>query len=47
MQAVVNWIIVNSIVLENRLNAIDIIKVKILAIKYYSREKSKLKGFLI
>ena len=32
--------------LKNRLNIIDIIKVKMPAIKYYSREKTKLKGFL-
>ena len=33
--------------MENRLNIMGITKVKILAIKYYSREKTKLKGFLM
>ena len=47
MQAVINQVTVNSIALENRLNAIGITKVKMPAVKYYSKKKTKLKDFLI
>ena len=47
LQAVVNQLTNNSIVLNNKINSIGISKVKILSIKQFSREKVKLKGFLI
>ena len=38
---------VNSVVLDIKINSIDIIKVKILSVKRFRGEKFKLKGFLI
>ena len=46
IQAVVDQITANNIAFQNRLNIIGITKVKMLAIKHYSGEKTKLKGFL-
>ena len=46
LQAVINQLIANGTVLENRLSIIDILKIKILSIKKYSVEKIKLKGLL-
>ena len=43
---VVNQLISNGIVLDNKINSIGISKVKILSIKRFSREKVKFKGFL-
>jgi hypothetical protein len=43
---VVNQLINNSIVLNNKINSIGISKVKMLSIKRFSGEKVKLKGFL-
>jgi hypothetical protein len=47
LQAVVNQLINNSIVLDNKINSIGIFKVKMPLIKRFSREKVKFKGFLI
>ena len=47
LQVVVNQLINNSIVLDNKINGIGISKVKMLSIKRFSGEKAKLKGFLI
>jgi hypothetical protein len=44
---VVNQLTSNSVVLDNKINSIEMSKVKILLIKKFSREKVKLKGFLI
>ena len=46
LQEVINTLIVNRTLLENRLNKIGIIKVKILLVKRFKGEKSKLRGFL-
>jgi hypothetical protein len=46
LQAVINQLTNNSIVLDNKINSIGISKVKILLIKWFSGEKVKLKGFL-
>jgi hypothetical protein len=46
LQAVVNQLINNSIVLDNKINSIGISKVKMRLIKRFSGEKAKLKGFL-
>jgi hypothetical protein len=46
LQAVDNQLINNSIVLNNKINSIGILKVKMPLIKQFSREKVKLKGFL-
>jgi hypothetical protein len=46
LQAVINQLINNSIVLNNKINSIGISKVKIPSIKQFSGEKIKLKGFL-
>jgi hypothetical protein len=46
LQVVVNQLINNSIALNNKINSIGIFKVKIPSIKWFSREKIKLKGFL-
>jgi hypothetical protein len=43
---VVNQLINNSVVLDNKINSIGISKVKMPSIKRFSREKVKLKGFL-
>ena len=47
LQAVVNQLINNSIVLDNKINSIGMLKVKMPSIKRFSEEKVKLKGFLI
>ena len=47
LQEVINQLIVNGIVLDAKINSIGIIKVKILLVKRFRGEKSKLKGFLI
>ena len=46
LQKVINQLIVNSVILDTKINSIDIIKVKILLVKRFRGEKSKLKGFL-
>jgi hypothetical protein len=43
---VVNQLTNNSIVLNNKINSIKISKVKMPLIKWFNREKIKLKGFL-
>jgi hypothetical protein len=43
---VVNQLINNSVVLDDKINSIGILKVKMLLIKWFSGEKIKLKGFL-
>ena len=45
LQEVINILIVNGTLLENRLNIIGMIKIKILLIKRFKGEKSKLKKF--
>jgi hypothetical protein len=47
LHKVVNQLINNSIVLDNKINSIGISKVKIPLIKKFSEKKVKLKGFLI
>ena len=47
LQKVINKLTVNRTLLENRLNKIGIIKVKIPLVKRFRGEKSKLKGFFI
>jgi hypothetical protein len=44
---VVNQLTNNGVVLDNKINSMGISKVKIPLIKRFSREKVKLKGFLI
>jgi beta-galactosidase/beta-glucuronidase len=44
---VVNQLINNSVVLDNKINSIGIFKIKIPSIKRFNGEKIKLKGFLI
>jgi hypothetical protein len=46
LQAVVNQFINNSIALDDKINSIEMSKVKMPLIKRFSREKVKLKGFL-
>ena len=46
LQKVIDQLIANRILLENRLNKIGIIKVKMLLVKRFRGEKSKLKKFL-
>jgi hypothetical protein len=46
LQAVVDQLINNSVVLNNKINSIGILKVKIPLIKRFSGEKVKLKRFL-
>ena len=46
LQVVVNQLINNGIVLNNKINSIGISKIKIPSIKRFSGEKVKLKGFL-
>jgi hypothetical protein len=43
---VVNQLTNNSVALDNKINSIKILKVKMLLIKWFSGEKVKLKGFL-
>jgi hypothetical protein len=43
---IVNQLISNSVVLNNKINSIGISKVKIPSIKRFSGEKVKFKGFL-
>jgi hypothetical protein len=43
---VVNQLTNNSVALNNKINSIEISKVKMPLIKRFSREKVKLKGFL-
>ena len=45
LQEVINILIANGTLLKNRFNKIGIIKVKILLVKRFRGEKSKLKGF--
>ena len=45
LQEVINQITVNRTLLENRLNIIGIVKIKILLVKRFRGEKFKLKGF--
>jgi hypothetical protein len=47
LQAVVNQLTNNSIVLNDKINSMGISKVKMPSIKWFSRERVKLKGFLI
>jgi hypothetical protein len=46
LREVVNQLINNSVVLNNKINSIRILKVKMPSIKWFSGEKVKLKGFL-
>jgi hypothetical protein len=46
LQVVVDQLINNSIVLDNKINSIGIFKVKMPLIKQFSGEKMKFKGFL-
>ena len=46
LQEVINTLIVNRTSLENRLNKMDIIKVKMLLVKRFRGGKFKLRGFL-
>ena len=46
LQVVVNQLTNNGIALDNKINSIEISKVKMLLIKRFSGEKVKLKGFL-
>jgi hypothetical protein len=43
---IVNQLTNNSVVLDNKINSIEISKVKMPSIKRFSGEKVKLKGFL-
>jgi hypothetical protein len=47
LQVVVNQLTNNGIALDNKINSIEILKVKMPSIKRFSGEKMKLKGFLI
>jgi hypothetical protein len=44
---IVNQLINNGVVLNNKINSIGISKIKMPSIKKFSGEKVKLKGFLI
>jgi hypothetical protein len=46
LRKIVNQLISNSVVLNNKINSIGISKVKMPSIKRFNREKVKLKGFL-
>jgi hypothetical protein len=46
LHKVVNQLTNNSVVLDNKINSIEMSKVKIPLIKRFSGEKAKLKGFL-
>ena len=43
---IMNQFIANKIAFKNRLNIIDIVKAKILAVERFNSKKVKLKGFL-
>ena len=47
LQVMVNRLTDNNIILKERLNGIRVVKVKLLLIKRFVGEKTKLKGFLI
>jgi hypothetical protein len=47
LHKVVNQLTNNSVALNNKINSIEISKVKMPSIKKFSGEKVKLKGFLI
>ena len=47
LQQIINQLIGNGQVLENKIIKMGISKVKMLSIKRFSSEKAKLKGFLI
>jgi hypothetical protein len=47
LQVVVNQLTNNGIALNNKINSIGMLKVKMPSIKRFSGEKVKLKGFLI
>ena len=44
---VVNQFTNNGVALDNKINSIGMLKVKMPSIKWFSGEKAKLKGFLI
>ena len=46
LQAIIDQLTGNGQVLENKINEMGIIKVKILLVKRFSGKKAKLKGFL-
>ena len=46
LQVIINQFIGNGQVLENKINKMGIIKVKIPSVKKFSSKKAKLKGFL-
>jgi len=46
LQAIVNQLTENNITLKQRINGIGAVKVKLLLIKRFLGERSKLKGFL-
>jgi hypothetical protein len=46
LREVVNQLISNSVVLDNKINSIGMSKVKMPSIKRFSKKKVKLKGFL-
>jgi hypothetical protein len=46
LQAVVNQLTNNSIALDDKINSIGILKVKMPSIKQFSGKKVKFKGFL-
>ena len=47
LQAIINQLISNRQVLENKINKMGIIKVKILLVERFNSRKAKVKGFLI
>ena len=47
LQQIINQLISNGQVLENKITKMGIFKVKMLLVKKFSGEKAKLKGFLI
>ena len=47
LQVIINQLTSNRQVLENKINKMGMIKVKILSVKKFSGENAKLKGFLI
>ena len=47
LQQIINQLISNRQILENKITEIGIFKVKMLSIKRFSSKKAKLKGFLI
>jgi hypothetical protein len=46
LQAVINQLRNNRIALDNKINSIEIFKVKMPSIKQFNKERIKLKGFL-